>query len=105
MSSAGAGDDALVRRVAEVKRAVAGRLRAYPNVNGVGVGFKEVGGVRTDQVAIRVYVDRKLPRAQLADDEILPEEVEGIPVDVIEARLRCMAALTSLKSTATGTTP
>jgi hypothetical protein len=87
VSSAGAGDDALVRRATEVKRAVAGRLRSYPNVTGVGVGFKEVGGVRTDQVAIRVYVDRKLPRAQLADDEVLPEEVEGIPVDDIEARI------------------
>jgi hypothetical protein len=88
VSSAGAGENALVRRVTEVKRAVAGRLRTYPNVNGVGVGFKEVGGVRTDQVAIRVYVNRKLPRAQLADHELLPEEVEGIPVDVIEARFK-----------------
>jgi hypothetical protein len=75
-----------MRRAVEVKRAAAGRLRAYPNVTGVGVGFKEVGGVRTDRVAIRVYVEQKLPRGRLADDEVLPEEIEGIPLDVIEAK-------------------
>jgi hypothetical protein len=87
VSSAGAGGDApRVRHVTDVKRAVAGRLRDFPNVNGVGVGFEEVRGVRTDRIAIRVYVDKKLPRAQLSDDEVLPEEVEGVPVDVIEAK-------------------
>jgi len=86
MSIAGGGDDALMRRATEAKRAAAGRLRAYPNVIGVGVGLKEVGGVRTDQVAIRVYVERKLPRSRLADAEVLPDEIDGVPIDVIEAR-------------------
>ena len=83
---AGSPADPAVRRAAGVKQAAASRLRAYPHVTGVGVGFKEVGGVRTDQVAIRVYVDRKLPRAQLPAADVLPELVEGVPVDVIEAR-------------------
>lgn len=85
MNRTGAADDASVRRAIEVMQAVAGRLRAYPNVNDVGVAFKEVGGDPTDQVSIRVYVDRKLPRAQLADEDVLPSEVEGVPVDVIQA--------------------
>lgn len=78
--------DPVVRRVAGVKQAVAARLRSRAHVVGVGVGFKEVGGVRTEQVAIRVYVDQKLPRDQLAGADLLPEEIEGVPVDVIEAR-------------------
>lgn len=82
---AGAPDDPRVRRALEVKRVNTGRLRAYPHVTGVGVGFKEVGGSRTDQVAVRVYVDRKVPRAELSEGELLPEEINGVPVDVIEA--------------------
>ncbi len=75
-----------VRRAQELKRAYAGRLRAYPNVTGVGVGFKEVGGVRTDVTAVRVYVARKVPVGELAAADVLPTEVDGMPVDVIEAR-------------------
>lgn len=87
MTPAPAGpDDPRVRRAREVKQAAAERLRAYPHVTGVGVGFREVGGSRTDEIAIRVYVDRKLPRSELSDQDLLPAEVDGIPVDVIEAR-------------------
>jgi hypothetical protein len=80
-----APDDPRVRRALEAKRGNIVRLRAYPHVTGVGVGFKEVGGSRTDQVAVRVYVDRKVPRAELPEGELLPEEINGVPVDVIEA--------------------
>jgi endonuclease G len=86
VTSPRAADDPQIRRATEVRRAAAGRLRGYPNVTGVGVGFREVAGARTDQVAIRVYVDPKLPRARLADAEVLPAEIGGIPVDVIQAR-------------------
>jgi hypothetical protein len=75
-----------VRRAQELKEANTVRLRAYPNVTGVGVGFKEVGGVRTDTVAVRVYVARKVPVAELASEDVLPREVDGVPVDVIEGR-------------------
>jgi hypothetical protein len=62
----------------------ASRLRTYPNVTGVGVGLGEVGGRVTDEVCIRVYVARKLPRASLSPDAILPDRIDGVRVDVIE---------------------
>jgi len=43
------------------------------------------GGRRTERVAIRVYVQRKVPRAELTDADRLPDEIDGIPVDVVEA--------------------
>lgn len=58
---------------------------AYPNVTGVGVGYKMVRGQRTDEVCIRVYVSQKVPKSKLQPAEILPEKLEGLPVDVIEA--------------------
>lgn len=74
-----------VQRAREVKEASATQLMAYPNVNGVGVGYKVVAGRRTDVIAVRVYVAKKLPKAALRPEEILPENLQGVPVDVIEA--------------------
>jgi hypothetical protein len=56
-----------------------------PNVTGVGVGYKVVGGRLTDVISIRVYVAKKLPKEALRPEELLPESLQGIPVDVIEA--------------------
>ncbi|GAF97105.1 unnamed protein product, partial [marine sediment metagenome] len=55
-----------------------------PNVNGVGIGLKEVNGEKTDRIAIRVYTVKKVPRAQLKKSELVPTEIEGIVTDVIE---------------------
>jgi hypothetical protein len=74
----------IVDRAKAVKQKHVDRLKAFPNVIGVGVGHELVGGKRTDRVAIRVYVKKKLPKDQLAPDAILPDTLEGFPVDVIE---------------------
>ncbi len=78
--------EALVLRKAHlVKETVAERLMADPNVTGVGVGYKVVNGKRTDEVSLRIYVRKKLPKQLLRPEEILPESVDGILTDVIEA--------------------
>jgi hypothetical protein len=60
------------------------RLMRKANVVGVGVGFREQGGKLTDQVALVVNVTHKLPRDQLAPEDLIPAEIEGVPVDVRE---------------------
>jgi hypothetical protein len=80
-------DPRLVRAL-ELKGREASRLRSYPNVTGIGVGFKEVNGKVTDQVALRVYVEKKIPREELAPEDILPTQVGGMPIDVIEGKFR-----------------
>lgn len=59
-------------------------LLSYPNVVGVGVGYRMVQGVRTDQVAVVVMVRSKQPAAGLQPEARLPAELEGVPVDVQE---------------------
>jgi len=59
-------------------------LMSKPNVIGVGIGLREVGGIRTETVCIVVLVSQKVPRAQLSAGAVLPTELEGIPVDVQE---------------------
>lgn len=54
------------------------------NVVGVGIGFREKGGVRTGEEAIVVYVTRKMPRQELNGAELVPRSLQGRQVDVIE---------------------
>jgi hypothetical protein len=52
------------------------RLLGLPNVVGVGVG--ERGG----EPVIKVFVAQKVPESALAEDERVPESLEGYEVDV-----------------------
>jgi hypothetical protein len=58
-------------------------LMRYPNVVGVGVGFKVKRGRRVRTLAIRVYVHVKVPLSKLKRSQRLPRSIDGIPVDVI----------------------
>lgn len=53
-------------------------LMALPNVQGVGLGEK--GG----QPAIKVFVSRKVPKDALAENEMVPAQLDGVPTDVEE---------------------
>jgi len=57
-------------------------LRKKANVLGVGVGMKMREGKPTGEVAIVVLVKEKVPSDQLMPDDVVPDEIEGIPVDV-----------------------
>jgi len=61
------------------------RLRAIPGVHYVDVGYKIVDGSPTDELAIRIHVYTKRPESDLEASQIAPEEIEGVPVDVIQS--------------------
>ncbi len=54
------------------------------NVVGVGVGFKHVGGERTDQRAVLVFVKKKEHVNRLHPRDLVPQELGGVVTDVIE---------------------
>jgi len=56
-----------------------------PGVTAVDVGYKIKGGELTDEVAIRVHVQRKLPPEAVPEHELFPERLGKFSVDVIEA--------------------
>ncbi len=62
-----------VRQVKETHREA---ILARPNVVGVGA--------RTGAVALVVMVTHKVPRGQSALQDVIPAEIEGVPVDVQE---------------------
>ena len=73
-----------VQRASEVQARYADMLMRLPHVVGVAVGFTSHAGIRSEDVGVIVMVDQKLPTAQLTDNDLIPRELDGVPVDVQE---------------------
>jgi hypothetical protein len=71
-------------RAQAVRQAHEADLMRRANVVGVGVGLRTRGGRRGREVAIVVMVKQKMARAMLAEADVLPREIDGVPVDVVE---------------------
>jgi len=69
-----------------------------PNIVGMHVGYKQVGGEETDQLAVIVHVvDKKAPTALGPDDFAVPKTVELHVVE--EGRIRSVAVPTDVIGT------
>ena len=77
-------DPALTDKARSVKDAHLHWLMQRANVVGVGVGYRWRQGMRTDTVAIVVMVKKKVPASQLDPSDVLPHELDGIPLDIQE---------------------
>ena len=84
----------LIRR----KNDVEAQFLAMPGVTAVDVGYKEVGGVLTDRLAIRVHVQKKGGR--IPADQRVPAEVDGIVTDVLERTYELQIAEQAIDVTA-----
>jgi hypothetical protein len=73
-----------VQRAEAVKEAHLDELMAKDNVVGVGVGFRYKDGIRTDEVGLVVMVSTKMPLTQLEPGTLIPQSIDGVPVDVQE---------------------
>jgi hypothetical protein len=85
-----------IEKAQSVKRVYQDILMSKANVVGVGVGLCHKEGKRTDRVGLIVMVSRKVPKTILAIEDTIPEELDGVPVDVkevgaLEIRSSCRA--------------
>jgi len=71
-------------RLKETKERYKKQLRGLPNVVGVGIGKKIVGGKDTGQSAIVVMVAKKKPLSKLRPEQIIPQNLEEWKTDVVE---------------------
>jgi len=55
------------------------RLLQLANVTGVGIGKDAHSGADV----IIVFVTRKVPRDRLRDEDVVPDELDGVPVRVL----------------------
>jgi hypothetical protein len=67
-------------------------LLALPNVLGVGTGFRERKGKVTNEIAVHIFVAKKLPVDRLASWETVPRKIPGargepVATDVVQLDL------------------
>lgn len=80
----------VARRQAQAARAQAARqeyqkmLMSKANVVGVGIGLRHTGGKHTEELGLVVMVRQKIPAELLAPEDVIPSEIDGVPVDVKE---------------------
>jgi hypothetical protein len=69
-------------RARAIKAKYETELLRKENVVGVGVGYRRRGGELTDEIAIIVQVRRKVPWRELSSQNLVPEMLDDVPVDV-----------------------
>lgn len=62
------------------------------NFTGADIGYRWTAGKETDEIVVRVHVRNKLPLSELSESEILPKEIDGVPLDVIQGDYRTVEA-------------
>lgn len=68
----------------QVKLRYEAELLKMANVVGVGIGLRQIAGMLTDEVSLIVMVKKKLESKLLSKGEVIPQELDGIVVDVQE---------------------
>ncbi|MGL5243751.1 MAG: hypothetical protein ACRC7R_01060 [Sarcina sp.] len=56
------------------------------NVTAIGLGYKKINKITSNELCIHVLVDKKLPLNKLYSYDIIPKKFLGIKTDVIECR-------------------
>ena len=75
------------QKITQAKLLHQDEILSKPNVIGVGTGLKESKGRMTDEVCVVALVRRKVPKAALSKENMVPRELEGVSTDVIEVGL------------------
>lgn len=76
--------DQPIEQAQKIKAKYEQELLKLANVVGVGVGYKVVGGQPTNTISIVANVTAKKPLGQLAWQDIVPVELDGMLTDVQE---------------------
>ena len=77
-----AGSTDYMAQLSRVKTNHERELMNKANVVGVSIGLRKRGGEYTNEPVIVVSVTRKVPYSTLDPDDVIPPELDGVPVDV-----------------------
>jgi hypothetical protein len=73
-----------MQRAMQVKHRHERELLRKANVVAVGLGYGTRRGVQTKEVCIVVSVKNKVPLSKLKPQDVIPAQIEEVPVDVVE---------------------
>lgn len=76
---------AIIEEVRKIKEKYEPDLIRKDGVVGCSIGYKYVGGKKTDELCIVCYVKEKKTKDKLKKQDIIPKKIEGISTDVIES--------------------
>ena len=74
-----------MEEVRKIKEKHEAELMKKAGVTGCAIGYKQEGGLQTDELCLVCYVKKKLPEENLKKRDIIPKEIKGIPTDVVES--------------------
>jgi hypothetical protein len=77
-------NEQMMARITEIQSRYTEYLMRKPHVTGVAAGMRCRHGITTNQLCLVVMVDEKVNIDELDPDDRIPEEIEGVPVDVQE---------------------
>jgi len=71
--------------------------RHYPNVEGVSIGYRFRGGKRTEEIAVVVYISKKLPESELPPKHVIPKTISvlghEVKTDVVQSRFSALTLI------------
>ena len=76
--------DQAMQHALDVKRRHERELLRKANVVAVGIGHCSRGSVQSKEVCIIVSVRSKVPLSKLKPQDVIPAQIENVPVDVVE---------------------
>jgi len=69
----------------------------YRSVEGVAIGYKYSGGKKTDEIAVIVYVGKKVPTGQLKPGQLIPKTInvsgEEVKTDVVQGKFQALSLI------------
>lgn len=71
-------------KIAEVRAQHETELLRYPNVVGVSEGIRTKQGKPTGEPCLVILVQQKISRNKLSKKDILPDQIDGVLVDIVE---------------------
>lgn len=77
-------DEGAIAQVGGAKRRHVQDLLSRRNVVACGVGYKVKGGEQTDELSLVVSVTHKVHPSALAEEDMVPSELDGVRTDVVE---------------------
>jgi hypothetical protein len=72
-----------IEKIRRVKEQNFKTIFKKPNVVGVGIGRRIEKGEFTDELCLKVYVEKKLAKSQLDSKDMVEAEIDGVKTDVV----------------------
>lgn len=75
-------DELQKAHISDIQARYSPNLMTKAHVIGTAIGYRQQGGASTNEPVLVVLVDQKVPLDQLPPEDVIPKQLEDVPVDV-----------------------